>query len=223
MATLLVVATGNQHKVDEISQILSPRLTCVPMRSLGDVPELEETGNTFEANASMKATQLANWIASNPPLKFPVQRFGSIQILADDSGLEVDALDGAPGVYSARFAATDPASGNAPDQANNDKLLSLLLDIPDEKRSGRFRCVIALVPNALKAPNSTELYSGACEGRIATERHGIHGFGYDPLFYPTGYQETFAELSTSEKNKISHRAKALEKLAETLLPTEQPS
>jgi XTP/dITP diphosphohydrolase len=220
MGILLVVATGNQHKVDEISQILSPRLTCVPMRGLGNAPELEETGKTFEANAAMKATQLANWLASEPKLKFPIQRFKSIQVLADDSGLEVDFLEGAPGVYSARFAATDTMSGNAPDQANNDKLLSLLRDIPDEKRSARFRCVLALVPNALEAPNTTELYSGACEGRIARERHGSQGFGYDPLFYPTGYAETFAELSPSEKNKISHRAKALEKLAQTILPKE---
>jgi XTP/dITP diphosphohydrolase len=155
-------------------------------------------------------------------------------VLADDSGLEVDALEGAPGVHSARFAALDErgsrspsarATGNTPDAANNAKLLELLGEVPEEKRTARFRCVLALTPvlTPAEAGSSpvcyadelelqTELFEGACEGRVAFAPKGEGGFGYDPLFIPHGQRESFAQLGEDAKNKLSHRAKALAKL-----------
>jgi XTP/dITP diphosphohydrolase len=140
-------------------------------------------------------------------------------VLADDSGLEVDALGGAPDVHSARFAALDSAkSGNTPDADNNAKLLRLLKDIPPEKRTARFRCVIALIQ--VHSPQSTvhspQLFDGACEGHMGFAPRGKNGFGYDPLFVPVGFEQTFAELGEDVKNKLSHRARALEKLKEFL-------
>lgn len=213
MARLLIIATANQHKVDEIGAILSPATTCIPMRTLGDCPELIEDGNTFEANASKKVTQLAQWIKRTGEFRFPVERFSQIHLLADDSGLEVDALDGAPGVRSARFAATDDHPGNASDPANNRKLLALLSKTPDTERTARFRCVLALARSSQLEEPDIHLFSGHCEGRIATELHGNDGFGYDPLFFPDGYDRSFGELGSAIKNRISHRAQALEKLA----------
>ena len=145
-------------------------------------------------------------------------------MLADDSGLEVDALGGAPGVHSARFAALDSAkSGNTPDADNNAKLLRLLKDIPPEKRTARFRCVIALVQ--VHSPQSTvhspQLFDGVCEGRIIFDSRGKNGFGYDPLFVPLGLEQTFAELGEDVKNRLSHRAKALEKLKAFLTTKER--
>jgi XTP/dITP diphosphohydrolase len=145
-------------------------------------------------------------------------------VLADDSGLEADALGGMPGVHSARFAAVDSArSGNTPDADNNAKLLRLLKNIPAGKRTARFRCVIAFAPvshvkteNSLPVCHEEELkpptFDGACEGRIIFAPRGDDGFGYDPLFVPDGFEKTFAELGDEIKNKLSHRAKALEKL-----------
>jgi XTP/dITP diphosphohydrolase len=135
-------------------------------------------------------------------------------VIADDSGLEVDALNGAPGVHSARFAALDSAkSGNTPDADNNAKLLRLLKNVPPEKRTARFRCVIALAET--HPPSSTlhpQIFDGTCEGRIIFDPRGNNGFGYDPLFVPDGFEPTFAELGEDVKNKLSHRAQALEKL-----------
>jgi XTP/dITP diphosphohydrolase len=145
---------------------------------------------------------------------------------ADDSGLEVEALNGAPGVHSARFAALDSrAAGNSGDAENNAKLLRLLRDVPLERRTARFRCVIALTPILTSGPSSaspvcladerelqTELFDDACEGRIAFAPIGTAGFGYDPLFVPRGFTQSFAELGEDVKNRVSHRAKALEKL-----------
>ncbi len=218
MSSLLIVATGNQHKVDEIAAILSPSVNCVPMRVLGECPVLKETGSTFEENASMKAMQLAVWLAANPSMRFPVERFKTMSILADDSGLEVDALDGAPGVYSARFAAMDSSQGNASDLANNEKLLKLLRDVPDDQRTARFRCVLALLESPFKMTQSPRLFSGHCEGTIATERYGTEGFGYDPLFFPDGHELSFGQLGSDIKNQISHRAAAMGKLAQHLGP-----
>jgi XTP/dITP diphosphohydrolase len=138
-------------------------------------------------------------------------------VLADDSGLEVDALHGAPGVHSARFAALE-SGANSPDTANNEKLLRLLKNVPEEKRTARFRCVLALiaVPSSpVSQPElaaSAKFFSGACEGRIAVAPSGQGGFGYDPLFIPLGHEQSFAELGEDEKNKLSHRAKALDQL-----------
>jgi XTP/dITP diphosphohydrolase len=135
-------------------------------------------------------------------------------VLADDSGLEVDALGGAPGVHSARFAALDTgASGNSSDRDNNAKLLRRLQDVPLDKRTARFRCVLALVQAEPPLSALEPLcFEGACEGRLRFAPSGQGGFGYDPLFVPEGYQESFAELGESVKNRISHRARALAKL-----------
>ena len=138
-------------------------------------------------------------------------------MLADDSGLEVDALNGEPGVRSARFAAgPGETSGNSSDNANNAKLLRLLENVSAEKRTGRFRCLLALTSVAragrIESEFTTLIVDGACEGRIAFSPSGAGGFGYDPLFIPDGYQVSFAELGSEIKNKLSHRARALEKL-----------
>jgi XTP/dITP diphosphohydrolase len=158
-------------------------------------------------------------------------------VLADDSGLEVDALNGAPGVHSARFAALDQsvdqlaarATGNSPDAANNAKLLRCLQNVPPEKRTGRFRCVIALVPvpeARLESASpvcyadefAAQIFDGACEGRIQFAPSGRDGFGYDPLFVPEGYALSFAELGEEVKNQLSHRAHALAKMKAFLTP-----
>jgi XTP/dITP diphosphohydrolase len=148
-------------------------------------------------------------------------------VLADDSGLEVDALSGAPGVHSARFAAigagprgASPAKigANSSDADNNAKLLDLLKDVPMPQRTARFRCVLSVIQVKPPQPSAAgHLFEGVCEGRIALEPRGRGGFGYDPLFVPTGYQLSFAELGDDVKNKISHRAQALEKLKKALI------
>jgi XTP/dITP diphosphohydrolase len=213
----LILATRNRHKVKEIQQILKDTARCLSLDDFSGVPPLIEDGNTFEANATRKAVQLARWL----------MRAGenSGWVLADDSGLEVDALLGAPGVHSARFAAENPEQGNTPDEENNSKLLSLLAGVPPAQRTARFRCVIALTPllRATEKSNSpvceaddlelaTRLFQGACEGRIIENRKGSAGFGYDPLFIPNGFGQTFGELGEDVKNRISHRSKALEGL-----------
>ena len=186
----ILLATKNAGKAKEVIDILKG--LSVEIRTLNDIPDapdVVEDQTTFEGNALKKARTLA-------------ERFRSIT-LADDSGLEVDAIDGRPGVYSARFAGED-----ASDDANNRKLLSELENVPDDRRRARFRCVMALV-----RPDGREYtFDGTCEGHIIRQERGGGGFGYDPLFLPDGYAETFAELEMEEKNRISHRAKALEKL-----------
>ena len=221
MITTLLLATRNAHKVEEIRAILSSRFRCLTLHDFPDAPKVVEDAPTFVANATKKAVALANWVARNGSSKLECSE---AFVLADDSGLEVDALNGAPGIYSARFAALT-GDGNSPDAANNQKLLHLLANVPMEKRSGRFRCVIALTPIVAPASEShspvcfadevelrTEIFDGACEGRIALAPSGQGGFGYDPLFVPDGFDKSFAELGEAEKNKNSHRAKALEKL-----------
>lgn len=214
--TLLIVATGNAHKITEIGAILGQTVSVVGMRELGEVPDLIETGNTFEANATMKAEQLATWLSRDPVLKLKLADYEVVKILADDSGLEVDALDGAPGVYSARFATADGEEGNASDEANNAKLLRLLVDTPDDQRSARFRCVLALLSWPQSPSNPVHLFSGACEGRMGRTLEGDSGFGYDPLFYPLGHDQSFAQLGSNIKNQLSHRAHALKQLARHL-------
>ena len=143
---------------------------------------------------------------------------GADFVLADDSGLEVDALGGAPGVHSARFAALDDdRKGNSPDAENNSKLMRLLSAVPEGGRTARFRCVLALTPvvpglTPDELADATRCFDGACEGRIATGAVGQGGFGYDPLFVPEGYPASFAELGEAVKNQLSHRARALAKL-----------
>lgn len=183
----LVLATHNRGKVRELRELLSGTgMEVVSLAAYPGVQEVKEDGTTFEENAIKKAREVA-------------QAVGEIA-LADDSGLEVDYLDGAPGVYSARFAGEQHD-----DAANNRKLLQLMSGVPPEKRTARFRCVVAIATPGGK----TETAEGTCEGLITTEPRGSGGFGYDPLFLVPAYSKTFAELDAAEKNLISHRGRAL--------------
>ena len=169
-----------------------------------------------------------NWQSWLAGARLPTSTFGLAFVLADDSGLEVDALNGAPGVHSARFAALDSAkTGNSSDADNNAKLLRLLKDVPVEKRTARFRCVLALAPVPGKSRElprrfatrmnlKRQIFDGVCEGRIIFEPRGKNGFGYDPLFVPDGFEQTFAELGEETKNQSSHRSTALAKLKQWL-------
>ena len=209
----MLIATRNRHKVGEIQAILGNSFQFLTLNDFPGAPNVVEDAPTFAGNAAKKAVELAKWLAAKHPtsnIQHPTPNF----VLADDSGLEVDALGGAPGVHSARFAALDSAkSGNTPDADNNARLLQLLKDIPLEKRRARFHCVIALAEiNPQSAIRNPQLFDGACEGRIIFEPRGKNGFGYDPLFVPVGLEQTFAELGEDVKNHLSHRAKALEKL-----------
>lgn len=193
----VVVATGNPHKVTEIEAILSealPDVRFVALGELGDFPDPVENGADFFENALIKA-------------RAAVDETGLPMAIADDSGLCVDALDGAPGIFSARWAGEH---GN--DDANNDKLEHLMADVPDEKRGARFHSTVVLVRG-----DEVLRGDGDCEGAIGHERRGGNGFGYDPLFLPADTPgKTMAELSPAEKNAISHRFHALEDLAAKL-------
>lgn len=190
MSSQLIIATGNAHKLEEIRAILTlPGLELVGLDAVPNAPEVEEDRDTFEGNAIKKAATLAT--------------FTGKWALADDSGLEVDALAGAPGVYSARYAG-EPADY----AANNVRLLRELTGITD--RTARFRCVMALC----SPDGDTHTVEGRCEGHIADAERGKGGFGYDPLFIPENYDVTFAEMPASAKNAISHRGRALAKAAE---------
>jgi XTP/dITP diphosphohydrolase len=219
----LVLATRNPHKVAEIQAILGREVQYLALTDFAGAPEVVEDAATFAGNATKKAAQLARWLGqSRSTLHAP----RSSLVLADDSGLEVDALNGAPGVHSARFAALDTGQpGNSSAAANNAKLLRLLENVPLEKRTARFRCVVALAPITARQHETaspvcyadeielqTELFEGVCEGRLGFDLKGRGGFGYDPLFCPAGCNQTFGELSEDVKNQLSHRAKALAKL-----------
>ena len=213
--TTLVIATRNRHKAGEIRAILGNDFSFLTLNDFPTAPKVIEDAPTFAGNATKKAVELARWFCNSSL----VTRHSSLFVVADDSGLEVDALNGAPGIHSARFAADEKNSGNSSDSTNNEKLLRLLKNIPLEKRTARFRCVIALTPaSAKKSEGELEvgLFEGACEGKIIFTPRGQNGFGYDPLFVPTGFDETFAELGDETKNQISHRAKALAKLRQRL-------
>ncbi len=228
--TTLLIATRNAHKVVEIRAILSDRFRYLTLRDFPDAPPVVEDAETFAGNATKKAVQLAQWLAKSQSVIPTVQADSPFFVLADDSGLEVDALQGAPGVYSARFAALHTKHpGNSSDDANNAKLLHLLKDVPMGKRTARFRCVLALTPalepsvsiaspvcSANEFELQTQIFDGACEGRIGFKPSGRGGFGYDPLFIPDGYQQSFAELGETTKNQLSHRARALAKLRQRL-------
>jgi len=207
--TTLLIATRNAHKVGEIRAILGEQFQFLTLNDFPNAPKVIEDADTFAGNATKKALELASWISADST----IQRFNdsTIFVLADDSGLEVDALGGKPGVHSARFAAMDK-NENSSDADNNAKLLLLLKNAPLEKRTARFRCVLALAQIANRKSQIQNLFDGACEGKILFESRGQNGFGYDPLFVPDGFTETFAELGEEVKNKLSHRAKALEKL-----------
>ena len=206
----LLLATRNRHKAKEIEAILGR--PCLTLLEFDSSPTLVEDGDTFAANASAKASQLARWLAQLPgPLPSPLSQVSFI--LADDSGLEVDTLDGAPGVHSARFASPlGEVGGNASDAANNAKLLLMLEGVAEWARSAHFRCVLALIRWAGRQGEPVRLFEGSCEGHIALAPSGEGGFGYDPLFIPHGYDVSFAALEASVKNRLSHRAQALERL-----------
>ena len=205
----LAVATRNAHKISEIQALLGDHCRCLGLREFPGAPEPAETGTTFAANARIKAEAIASWLQLLTSDATPLAR--PTWVLADDSGLEVDALNGAPGVQSARFAAEEfGLPGNAPDGANNAKLLRLLATVPAALRTARFRCVLALA--AVRPEPRVVTFDGACEGRVGFIQRGDHGFGYDPLFVPAGHEATFAELGEDTKNRLSHRARALEKL-----------
>ena len=195
MEKIIVAATQNRHKIREREAITKEFGMSIISRDEAGVPAVEivEDGETFEENSYKKAFEI-------------MKLCGKITI-ADDSGLEVDCLDGAPGVYSARFAGTD-----GDDRANNRKLVELIKDVPYEKRTGRFVSVITMV-----FPDESCISArGEVEGHILLEEHGPNGFGYDPLFVPEGYDITFGEIDPEIKNRISHRANALNVLREKL-------
>jgi XTP/dITP diphosphohydrolase len=213
--TTLLIATRNAHKIGEIQAILGTDFHCRTLKDFPAAPTVVEDADTFAGNAIKKAAELAKWLIAGA-INHPLSTINFV--IADDSGLEVDALNGAPGVHSARFAALDK-SENSPDADNNAKLLRLLKDVPLEKRTGRFRCVVALVPVPPAAPNQQaviSLFDGACEGRIQSSATGDGGFGYDPLFVPDGFTQSFAELGEDVKNQLSHRAQALANLKRVL-------
>ena len=223
----LILATRNSHKTMEIRAILRQPFRFCSINDFPRLPENVEDAGTFAGNATKKAVTLATWLAERPDLR-EANDAGEAFALADDSGLEVDALGGAPGVHSARFAALDHGGEtNSPTAENNRKLLHLLKDVHREKRTARFRCVLALTPLVLGAAGpetnspvcyadarelGTELFEGTCEGLIELTPRGKGGFGYDPLFVPVGYEQTFGELPEEVKNALSHRARALERL-----------
>ena len=198
----IIVATGNAGKLAEYERLLGgvPDVQLESMALLAKSVHVIEDGDTFYANALKKARAVAS-IAGVPSM-------------ADDSGLEVVALGGRPGVHSARYAGDD-----ATDTQNNQKLLRELSGVPDDRRAARFRCMIVLVDGEGRELLVAE---GACEGRIVASLRGTHGFGYDPLFIADGYEQTMAELSPEEKNEISHRAKAAAKLVAGLRELQQP-
>lgn len=200
MEISIYIATSNAHKLREFSEMFRGAGLDCEVRGAGDVVGYEapeENGLSFEENALIKADALRKLAPSHA------------YVMADDSGLVVDALDGAPGIYSARYA---KAFGADADLKNNEKLLKDLADVPDEKRTARFVCAIALIcPN-----NAVKIFEGKIEGVINRGEAGANGFGYDPLFYLPERGMTTAELDSAEKNKISHRGQAFQKLAEFL-------
>ena len=180
----LLIATRNAHKLAEIREML-PGIEIVGTKAYPQVPDPEETGATFEENAAIKA---AAWLAAT-----------GVPALADDSGLEVEALGGAPGIRSARYAGVHGDSA-----ANNARLLRELAGLPPERRGARFVCALALA----RPGEAIQTLRGVCPGRIVPTAQGTHGFGYDPLFVPDGFTRTFGELAEEVKARLSHRARA---------------
>ena len=219
MNSKIVFATNNQHKLDEIRHILGSDFEVLSLSDIGCHEDIPETGQTLEENALEKARYVYDHY--------------HVSCFADDTGLEVDALGGRPGVYSARYAAVQyvampsqqnklavpPASHDS--EANMTQLLSELAE--NNNRKARFRTIIALIlkrdvcPCGCTSIKQEHLFEGIVEGQITCERSGAEGFGYDPIFRPEGYDKTFAELGTDIKNQISHRARATQRLAEFLL------
>lgn len=185
----VILATRNRHKVEELRALLSPfGIEVVSALDFPHIPDVVEDGQTFEENATKKAVEIASKTG--------------IHALADDSGLSVDALEGAPGIYSARYAG-EPAN----DAANNEKLLLNLAHVPEEKRSAHFVSVLAYASPG----GDVHTFRGVCEGKILYAGRGNNGFGYDPLFFLPEHGRTMAEIDPVEKNRISHRARAYQK------------
>ena len=193
----LIVATRNAHKTREIQHILGSGFSVRDLRAYPQISETIETGTSFEENAKLKALA----VSTNLPGL----------VVADDSGLEVDALGGAPGIHSARYA-----SANATNTEKIDKLLEELARVraKNDSRRARFQCLLALARNG----EVLGVFEGTVEGQITQQPRGSHGFGYDPIFVPKGFERTFGELGPAEKNQLSHRARALEKLRTFLVP-----
>ena len=187
----LVFATNNNHKLEEVRAILGNAFEIISLKEIGCFEEIPETSDTLEGNALQKA-------------RYVFDKFG-LDCFADDTGLEIEALNGAPGVYSARFAGED-----CNPQKNMQRVLSLMENC--QNRDACFRTVIALIQNGV-----VTYFEGKICGEIATDPSGSAGFGYDPVFIPSSYEKSFAELSPEEKNEISHRALAVKKLAEYLI------
>ncbi|MFC5466772.1 XTP/dITP diphosphatase [Lederbergia graminis] len=190
MGRKVIIATKNKGKAKEFEALFSKfNLEVLTLLDIENAPDVEETGATFEENAVLKAEAIS--------------RFTRSIVVADDSGLVVDALDGRPGIYSARYAGEEKN-----DEANINKLLSELKDVQQEERTARFYCALAVaIPE-----EETLVVAGKCEGLIMNERRGTNGFGYDPVFYVPSLEQTMAELSSEQKNSISHRANALKNL-----------
>ena len=186
----LVFATNNKHKLDELQAILGNRIKLLSLKEIGCDEDIPEEQETLEGNAAQKAYHIYN-------------KFG-YNCFADDTGLEIEALNGEPGVYSARYAGEEKSA-----EANMDKVLTRLFKI--NNRNARFRTVISLVINGVETQ-----FEGVVEGKILDEKRGKSGFGYDPIFQPAGFDKTFAEMDLNEKNKISHRGRAVEKLIQYL-------
>ncbi len=183
----LFLATRNTHKTSEIQTILGTSVAVVDATSFPELPEIEETGTTFEANARLKAEGISQHVPG--------------WVLADDSGLEVDALAGEPGIYSARYGGP-----GCTDLQNTERVLQKMSDIPANQRTARFRCVLAIARDG----KTEATFDGTIEGRLTSEINGAGGFGYDPIFIPEGYEKSFGELPSALKNSMSHRARALE-------------
>jgi XTP/dITP diphosphohydrolase len=193
--TDIVLATKNDGKIKEIEHALSLGfINWLDYTDFNAWPKFDESGDTFKANARIKAAGVAKYL--------------STPAIADDSGLEVDELNGMPGILSSRFAGPD-----ADDAKNNRKLLEMLKDTPYDKRTARFRCVLALL-----FPNGAEYFAeGVVKGHIAFELSGTEGFGYDPVFIPEGFENTMADIPLAEKNRISHRGRALAEMRKILV------
>ncbi len=186
----LVFATNNKHKLEELQAILGDKIKLLSLTDIGCTEDIPEEQPTLEGNANQKST-------------YVFERYG-YSCFADDTGLEIDALNGEPGVYSARYAGEEKSA-----EANMNKVLKKLAKINDRK--ARFRTVISLIINGKE-----NQFEGIIEGEILTEKKGGSGFGYDPIFRPNGFQTTFAQMNLADKNKISHRGRAVEKLVNYL-------
>ena len=191
----LVIATRNSHKTREFAQILGDQYEVRDLSGSPEIPEVKETGQTFEENAIIKALNASEYLSD--------------LVVADDSGLEVDALQGAPGIFSARYAGPQ-----ASDKENTEKLLAGIARAKGNSisYSARFRCVLALAEKG----HLLRIFEGVIEGRIVRSPRGAAGFGYDPIFVPDGYEQTFAEIPGEVKNRVSHRARAIAQLAQYL-------